>query len=175
MNAPGELMDDLRLLEPPNPLLPYYWAGAALALFLIILIGWTLVRRARSRRCVEAKIDCPGAQEDALAALQELFTLVKEEQGRMYAIESSAIIRRFIERRFGIRAPAQSTDEFLHAAQSAQELGEEHQAALGVFLKCCDLLKFGRGRADRAELEELHAAAVRFVYETTASGSTSPL
>jgi hypothetical protein len=96
---------------------------------------------------------------------------VEEQQGKSYAIESSAIIRRYIEHRFRIRAPARSTDEFLHEAQSAPELAAEYRTSLGVFLRCCDILKFGRGLANRSELEELHAAAVQFVYETAAASS----
>ena len=41
-----------------------------------------------------------------------------------------------------------------------------HRELLAEFLGCCDFLKFARARAELAELEAQHQAAVRFVRET---------
>ena len=86
--------------------------------------------------------------------------------GREYAIESSAVIRTYIERRFGLRAPVLVTSEFLEHAKESPHLGPHYADILGDYLRRCDRLKFGRGHADRAELEQIHAAAIRFVMET---------
>jgi hypothetical protein len=169
MNPPLELVEDLRLLEPPNPWIVYYWAGGLVGALLLLLLIRAIVKRLRRPRVGVPLAEIRAAQRDALSALEGLFHLIDEGQGKTYAIESSAVIRHYIERRFGIRAPMRSTDEFLHDAQTAPELSPEFRELLSQFLRCCDLLKFARGIATRPELEELHAAAIRFVKETIAS------
>jgi hypothetical protein len=166
MSAPLELVEDLRLLEPPNPWIVYYWAGGLVGALLLFLLIRAIVKRLRRPHVGVPLAEIRAAQRDALSALEGLFHLIVEGQGKTYAIESSAIIRQYIERRFGIRAPTHSTDEFLHEAQDAPELSPEFRELLSQFLRCCDLLKFARGIATRSELEELHTAAVQFVKET---------
>ncbi len=106
------------------------------------------------------------AHANALADLERLFALIDSEQSRPYAIESSAIIRRYIEVRFDLAAPQRSTEEFLAEAQHSPKLAPEYQTLLADFLQCCDLLKFARTLANRNELVQLHDAAIHFVKET---------
>ena len=173
---PGELIDDLRLLGAPGPWWTQWWAIAIVA----VLLGFATFRFLRWRRRRLAAVSgvevaAPDtAHEDALAELERLFALVEAERSRPYAIESSAIVRRYIERRFQIRAPLRSTEEFLHEAQHSPRLTAEHQSLLGEFLGCCDFLKFARGLADRVELEKLHRSAVDFVKATRPQAVVQP-
>ncbi len=171
MNGAGELTDDLRLLEPSPPWVWEWWMGAVL---LVLLAGaWWMIRR-RRRLLVSQKptMTMLHAHEDALAALQKLAGLLTEEAARPYSIESSAIIRRYLENRFQIRAPLRSTEEFLNEARHSPKLTADYQQLLGEFLRFCDLIKFARARAGRGELEGFHASAVRFVTETRVKEST---
>ena len=165
MNPPAQLIDDLRLLEPPVPFHLEVWQVAvAVALLLAI---WAFLRWRRSTRSERLQARAvQQAHDDALAELERLFALIDREESRPYAVESSAIIRRYIEQRFGLSAPRRSSEEFLLEAQHSPRLQPPHQALLGEFLRICDLLKFARTFADRGELQNLHAAAVRFVKET---------
>ena len=162
MNPPTELIDDLRLLAPPEPFrLPYGIIFACLVAF--VLIGW-IIRARRMKNSAQAGEDAlKQAHANALAELERLFALIDSEQSRPYAIESSAIIRRYIEVRFDLAAPTRSTEEFLAEAQYSPKLAPEYQTLLADFLQCCDLLKFARTLADRNELVQLHDAAVSFV------------
>ena len=165
MNPPTELIDDLRLLEAPEPFRLNYWP-VLVSLALFVLIGW-IVRLRRARNSAQAHANAmQQAHADALAELERLFALIDTEQSRPYAIESSAIIRRYIEARFRLDAPHRSTEEFLAEAQHSPKLTPEFQKLLADFLHCCDLLKFARTSADRGELAQLHDAAIRFVKET---------
>ena len=168
MNPPTELIDDLRLLEAPEPFRLHYWPVlASLALFM--LIGW-IIRARRAKNTAQANEDAlQKAHANALAELERLFALIDSEQSRPYAIESSAIIRRYIEVRFDLAAPKRSTEEFLAEAQQSPNLAPEFQTLLADFLRCCDLLKFARTLADRNELVQLHEAAICFVKETAPS------
>jgi hypothetical protein len=165
VSAPAELIDDLRLLEPPQPfqINPWMLAGTIVALAAL----WLFVRYCRAASAARARARAVlQAHADALAELERLFALVDQEQSRPYAIESSAIIRRYIEARFELNAPRRSTEEFLAEAEHSPKLAPGHQALLGEFLQVCDLLKFACTLANRAELHQLHDAAVRFVKET---------
>jgi hypothetical protein len=159
------IIDDLRLLEAPGPM--PLWAQV-LAGLLAAGLAWYLVWR---RRRLHARQPSPEAAaqtacEDALAELEKVHKNLARENSRPYAIAVSGIVRRYIERRFNIRAPRRSTEEFLLEARRAAELSEKYQEKLGYFLKCCDFLKFAKGYADTPELELLHNAAVIFVTET---------
>lgn len=163
--ADAGLIDDLRLLEPPEPFRINPWLLAAAAAVLLVL--WLIIRYLRATRSARAQARATQqAYADALAELERLFALVERVESRPYAIESSAIIRRYIETRFELSAPRRSTEEFLVEAQQSPKLSPEHQASLLEYLRICDLLKFARTLANRLELTRLHEAAVGFVKET---------
>ena len=165
MNPPDQLIDDLRLLEPPEPFRLNPWIVAAVLMVLVFL--WWFRRWRKTTHGARSQAQAiRQAHDDALAELERLFALIEREESRPYAIESSAIIRRYIEVRFDLAAPKRSTEEFLAEAQHSPKLGPDHQTLLGDFLGYCDLLKFARTFANRTELKELHEAAVRFVKET---------
>lgn len=158
------LIDDLRLLEAPRPLALVWWI--VIAVGVLGLIGLVLWRRAAARRPQPSAAMIEKATEDALAELEKLRKLISVENSRLYAIQVSGVVRRYIERRFGIRAPHRSTEEFLVEAQNSPLLGERFQPRLREFLAGCDFLKFARAHAEVVELEAMHSAAARFVAET---------
>ena len=168
MNPPSELIDDLRLLEAPEPFRLNYWP--VLASLALVVLAWWIIRSLRSKAFAHAHADALAqAHADALAELERLFALIETAQSRPYAIESSAIIRRYIEVRFNLAAPTRSTEEFLAEARHSPKLAPEYQTLLSDFLHYCDLLKFARTFADRGELTQLHEAAICFVKETAPS------
>ena len=172
VNPPAELIDDLRLLEAPEPFRLNYWP--ILASLVLFLLTWWIIRKLRSRVSAHAHADALAkAHANALAELERLFALIDSEQSRPYAIESSAIIRRYIEVRFDLAAPKRSTEEFLSEAQHSPKLASEYQELLADFLQCCDLLKFARTFADRGELTRLHETAICFVKETAPPRETA--
>ena len=159
------IIDDLRVLQAPRPLTAREWAMIAAG--VLVLAGIWLWRRARSRRARPlTPAEIQAVQEDALAELEKLKPLIQAATSRAYAIGASGVVRRYLERRFGIRAPRRSTEEFLHEAQQSEKLDQRHRGHLGKFLAGCDFLKFARGHAEVDELEMLHQAAKTFVSET---------
>jgi hypothetical protein len=164
MNTATNLIDDLRILEAPHPW-SYWacWAGAVVGLAAVVF-WWLRLRQLRSER--PHSTVATHAHEDALSALEKARTLIRPGNSKAYAIEVSGIVRRYIENRFGIRAPHRSTEEFLQEAKVSPLLEPRYQSSLAGFLTGCDFLKFARGVAEVTELETLHEAAVRFVSET---------
>jgi hypothetical protein len=164
-NAPTNILDDLRLLQAPQPLTWSEWL--LLALGAAAMAGFILWRRARARRAgrpPEAVIQ--AARIDALAELEKLRGMIAAPNSRPYAIAVSGVVRHYIERRFALRAPWRSTEEFLAEALKSPVLDSRHQQNLAQFLAGCDFLKFARATAEVPELTTLHQAAVQFVTDT---------
>jgi hypothetical protein len=163
VNNTTNIIDDLRFLEPWTA--PPVWVWVLLAA-VIVGVVMLIRRRNAARRTAQGAQVAAHAHEDALAELEKARALMSPENSRPYGIEVSGIVRRYIERRFNIVAPRRSTEEFLIEAAASAKLEPGHRALLAEFLGSCDFLKFARARAELAELEAQHQAAVRFVTET---------
>lgn len=164
MNTATNIIDDLRLLEPWQG--PPLWAWVVIALLVFGGIFLLVRRRNAAHSTVPGAQDAARAHENALAELEKARALMSPEKSRPYGIEVSGIIRRYVERRFGLVAPRRSTEEFLVEASASAKLEPAHRQLLAEFLGTCDFLKFARAHAELAELEAQHKAAVRFVTET---------
>lgn len=166
------LVEDLRLLAPPS----YDWAlGLALALVAATALVWILRRSARPRH-EHASTAAPDAAawNQALSELERLTPLLCPDRSREYGIASTTILRRYLEARYGLRAPLQTTEEFLVNAASSPRLPAADRDGLAEFLRLCDLFKFGRFVASAAELGQLHAAAVAFVLRSQPAPAAAP-
>ncbi len=110
----------------------------------------------------------PPADAVALAALWELRARGWIEAGRIepFYVELSGIVRRYLEDRFGLRAPEQTTEELISAATSSDLLSAERQTLVRDFLAHCDLVKFARHAPDPEAMHAAWAAAERLVRET---------
>ncbi|MDQ3366025.1 MAG: hypothetical protein M3680_11410 [Myxococcota bacterium] len=132
--------------------------------------GVLLVRGLRARRRIEQQ---RSAYEDAVAQLRAL-----EDRGAPDAatadswfVALSAIVRTYLEKRYGIRAPELTTEEFLqHVADvridGSVGLSAEHRALLVQFLERCDRVKFAGYRPDAEESLATLAAARGFIEDT---------
>ena len=164
-----DIIEDLRLLSPPQP---WLWLLTIAAVALALGIVFWIQRRRRLRRTQHplARALATPLWDVALAELESLSPLLDLRHSRDYAIRSTAILRQYIEARYGLRAPNQATEEFLMAAGQSPVLPVEHRASLRRFLELCDLVKFGRYLAPAAELAPLHAAAIAFVLASRPAG-----
>jgi hypothetical protein len=153
------LIEDFRLLHPPNFAWMLWLALVAVAVAALI---WLTRRRTSSATCSEP-VNSLAVWDETLRELERLLPLLRPDQSRAYAIASTHLIRRYLERRHGLAAPRLATEEFLAAARHSAALSEADRARLEEYLRWCDLLKFGRARAETTELQHLHEAAVEFV------------
>jgi hypothetical protein len=165
------LIEDLRLLSPPD----HRWALVlAVAVMTVLALLWWWRRHPRLRPAAPDAPESPGAPpwETALAELERLTALLHPDTSRAYAMASTAVLRGYVEQRYGLQAPRLATEEFLVAASRAEALPPDHREGLGRFLRLGDLLKFGRYTATAGELGELHAAALAFVMASRPNGET---
>jgi hypothetical protein len=136
------------------------------SLALVLVSGVLLLYRAlRARRRIEQQ---RSAYDEAVTALRAL-----EDRGAPDAqaadawfVELSAIVRRYLEQRYEIRAPELTTEEFLQVATARPELREDHRGLLSSFLERCDRVKFAGYRPDAEESLATLAAARGFVEDT---------
>jgi hypothetical protein len=78
----------------------------------------------------------------------------------------SDTVRRYVEGRFGISAPEQTTKEFLAAARHHPQIIEDHQRLLASFLRAADMVKYAAQRPGPTECEHGLDAARGFVRES---------
>jgi hypothetical protein len=154
---------DVPTNEPPAWL--KYVIGAV-GLGVVILILWML-RRHRSRKPVAAPPPVPAH----VWAMQELDRLAAENlvsRGEFHAFffRLSLIARQYIERRFGIMAAEQTTDEFLREVRTNPVLNDDQRTLLSRFLRLADMVKFAKLQPQPGESEEVFAAARNFVQQT---------
>lgn len=135
-------------------------SGAAL------LALWLARRR---RRAAEAAFEPePPAHAWAMAALAQLEREGLLEQGAFepFYTRLSDIVRRYIEKRFGLMAPERTTDEFLAEARRGDALSEGHKTLLEGFLRAADMVKFALHLPRGEDAREALGAARGFVEET---------
>jgi hypothetical protein len=137
--------------------------GIASGVAVLASGGILLLRAAKQRRSVANQ---RSAYDDAvakLAALQGRGAPTSDDADAWF-VELSAIVRRYLERRYVIRAPELTTEEFLVVA--AGRLSAEHRALLEAFLERCDRVKFAGYRPDSDESIAALNAARAFVEDT---------
>jgi hypothetical protein len=124
-----------------------------------------LVRALGARRRIEQQRSAYDEAVSQLRALEDRGA-PDAEAADSWFVELSAIVRRYLEQRYEIRAPELTTEEFLLVATARPELGPEHRALLTQFLERCDRVKFAGYRPDAEESLATLKAARGFVEDT---------
>lgn len=149
------------LPEPRAPRWPWYVGG-----IVVLAVAAPFVLRAylHWRRLARRK----SAYELARARLDELVAAgtPSSESMEPFYVELSAIVRRYLEDRFELRAPELTTEEFLDVASSSPDVTNEHQVLLRSFLRQADLVKFAHSVPGAGTVEESLQSARRFLEET---------
>ncbi len=165
----AEEVASLDLLHPPAkpvalpapPMTVTAWALPAGSLFLLAL-AVLLVRRIRRRPPREQRL---SPFERAMHALEELAASGKGLSGeaKIFYVELTGIVRRFLEDVTGIRAAEQTTEEFLAAIREHPSFDAGWRQELGEFLEAADLVKFAGRIPDKEALQESLERARRFL------------
>lgn len=140
--APAEdvvnILRPVRIWPSLRTVLRYVLEGLV-ALGLLALLGFAVRALVRYRRILRM-----SPRERALRELGLLLARDLPGQGRFkdYYVELTMVVRRFIQRRYGIRAPRLTTEEFLEAARSNPAFTASTVKRLSTFLESADLIKF---------------------------------
>ncbi len=116
---------------------------------IIIIIGVILlIIYFRKRNKSDTALEIIPAHIIALKELNDLEEKELAEKGHIgeFHHRLSVILRDYIENRFDIRAPEQTTEEFMQEMSTTKRIGEEHKDLLKEYLTQCDLIKFAKFR-----------------------------
>jgi len=166
-----DIRDDAAPVEIPRPPLPWGWLGGGAGAALLAAAGvvWWLRRRRPSAAAAAAR------EPAHLAAFRALEALVAEDlvgQGRVKAFYQgvSGILRTYIENRFGLHAPEQTTEEFLLAIRSGSALPAEYRPLLEEFLAHCDMVKFAELQPTSEQIQKTFDSCKSFIAGTAPAG-----
>ena len=142
---------------------PWFVGGVGGAIVLAALIVY-LIRRPRP-------VPPPRpAHEIAMEALRALAAkdLITKGQIEPFFVEITWIIRDYIELAFGLRAPEQTTEEFLGNITSAPVVAR-HRSVLEPFLTAADEVKFARATPETGTIQRAFDTARDFIIQTSSS------
>ncbi|MBI4430930.1 MAG: hypothetical protein HY587_04365 [Candidatus Omnitrophica bacterium] len=174
--AEEEGLRDLKapLLLPAQT--PFWIFGA---LFLLVLsagggIGWYFYRKHLW------KTEPPPPRPAHELALEELdrieqMDLIAKRQIKEYYYLVSNCLRKYLEDRFGIRAPEQTTEEFLDSVTKGQLLDGRFVNILKEYLAHCDLVKYAKMMPTAEEIRKALETTRHFIEETKPAPVVSPV
>jgi hypothetical protein len=154
---PKDIAPPLSLPRPGWPI--EIWLG--LVIVVVVAALGLLAWRRRRRRALA--VQPQPAHILALAELDRLqqAALGDEERVEAFYVRLSAILRRYLGWRYGLRALMQTTDEFVAGLPRAEGALAPYGPVLAALLANFDLVKFARYRPGRGDMEE----ALRWVRE----------
>jgi len=164
------LSNEIRDVKPPvdwpeSFLWPW---GILLIMGTLILTGslcWWLYQK-RKLKALSLKSKTPwelaherlrSLEQNGLGTLEEL---------KAFYVALSAIVRRYMEERFAIRAPEMTTEEFLNYLRASPDLNPQQKETFKNFLNACDMVKFARYGPTEKEARESLLLAKKLVDET---------
>lgn len=168
-----EDLEEVKLneIKPPVPFPRSYnlwiWLGVGSVLIVGgITVAVILIRR--RKKVEEVWSQRVPAHELAYAELRRLVAedLVKKGEIKVFYQRLSGIVRYYIENRFGLRAPEQTTEEFLTGLEAAQEFPGTYKPLLKTFLNHCDLVKFAEHQPRAEDIQRTFDSCKAFIKGT---------
>ncbi|MFH0946749.1 MAG: hypothetical protein V2A76_16260 [Planctomycetota bacterium] len=129
---------------------------------LLLLLGLVLLLRRTRRQKPERP---PTPAELARLEFERLLADDPLARGELqtFFVELTGIVRRYIERTTEVRAPEQTTEEFLREMWSHPAFDSAAKALLTAFLEAADLVKFAAHQPSWPDIEESFDRAQEFV------------
>ena len=160
----------LNEIEPPLPYPRSYrvwiFSGAGILLVLLLAVGIFLYRRRlNGREIIGERLKAHEIAYNELKVLVDE-NLIETGEIKQFYLRLSAIVRRYIENRFGLKAPEQTTEEFLTGLEKASEFPDEYKPLLKDFLKHCDLVKFARFEPGADDIQNSFDSCKAFIKGT---------
>ncbi len=139
--------------------------GLAVLLAALVAAGLWVWRRKKSRAWQAPPIP---PHDIAFAALQQLLAedLIGQGAIKEFHTRLSDILRRFLEGRFDLHAPEQTTEEFLRDSRTERVLSRDARNTLRDFLTQCDLVKFAEHLPGTGEIQRAFDICKEFILNT---------
>lgn len=137
------------------------YTAALLGLGALAYGAWRLIRRIR--RAVQLRRMSP--RERALFELAELIAkgLIARDRVKEFYFELTMIVRAYIERAHAIRAPEQTTEEFLAAVSNDPRFSPDVIKRLRNFMQAADLVKYAGFHPDAPSVDQATTTARTYI------------
>ena len=155
---------DLEPMAPPQLIhdgTMWWWLGGGL-LALAALAAYFLKRRRRER---SMPVYQPSAEEIAHSQLDRLLAENLPSQGMFkdFYLRLTGIVRNYIEGITGLRAPEQTTEEFLREMGRREIFSSVESNRLKEFLEAADMVKYAGQTPDSLQIDESILRAKEFI------------
>jgi hypothetical protein len=173
---PSSPMTDIHDIKPAlavgHDLRWVFWALAVLALLALAALAW---RRWRKPARPAATQSAPPPLAPDAEALQLLDALAAEGNldPKQFYFRLSAVVRRYIERRFDFPAAEMTTEELLPRVDRLP-IAPERVQTLKAFCRAADPVKFGGAPAEPGRMARDLAFARDLVHRTSATAEAAP-
>ena len=164
-------------VNPRRDLPPLSWklvgiVAGALALVALVVVCLLLVIKAIAAKVREIKM---SPIQRAMVELDRLLRKGLPGRGRYkdFYVELTMVVRRYVQRKYGIRAPNMTTEEFLHELAQSGRQNADQSKTLTEFLESADLVKFA-GLEATPEMADAATGKARGYLETDNSLQSQP-
>lgn len=159
---------------------PIWWwiIGVTLGTLAVALAARRLARRRTGQVAIAAReVRIVPAHIWALGELDRLIgeRLVARGQVQEFYYRINALLREYIERRFGMMAGEQTSEEFIRSLRDSHQLQSVHKAALQQFVDACDPVKYARHKPGDADVKWVEDTARQVIVETADTGGNGEL
>jgi hypothetical protein len=183
VNVTSELGDEapnlanLEPMLPPEPVSDAFATGwfIALAGAGIVAIVLIFLCRRRKRRVIEPRRLTP--EEIAHAALAALLQEDLPGRGMIkeFYLRLTGIVRQYIEDTTGLRAPEQTTEEFLRDMRSRDTFPPDRSVRLAEFLEAADMVKYAGQEPGSGQIDQATTRAREFIAASSFTDEAQPL
>jgi len=129
-------------------------------LAVLALVIW-LIRKTHE----QIQVRKMSPKERAMRELSKLLGkhLVEKHKVKEFYLELTMIVRRYIERSYGVRAPEQTTEEFLEAVAQSPIFDSKTVEVLKEFLESADLVKFAGFKPEQDSIDKSVSTAKKYI------------
>jgi len=140
-------------------------AGSAAVLAALVAVALWIWRRKKTQAQQAPPVP---PHEIAFGALERLLAedLIGQGMIKEFHTRLSDILRHFLEGRFDLHAPEQTTEEFLRDKSTERALSRDARGALRDFLTQCDLVKFAEYLPGSGEIQRAFDICKEFILNT---------
>ncbi|MDF7808757.1 hypothetical protein P4E94_15015 [Pontiellaceae bacterium B12219] len=166
-DATSQIADIKGMQKLPGRIPQWIWfvLGTAAIAFLIGLITSKLWKNRETLIPKAPPVPPHTLALQALEALKNKGLLEKDECNPFYT-ELSLILRSYLEGRFKLNAPDETTEEIIEELSKSPELNGSQRNILQEFMRQADMVKFAKGHPDRTTMESAFSTTRQFVEET---------
>lgn len=159
---------------------PIWWwiIGVTLGTLAVALAARRIARRRAGPVSVAAsQVRIVPAHIWALGELDRLIAerLVARGLVQEFYFRINALLREYIERRFGMMAGEQTSEEFIRSLHGSSHFQSAHKAVLQQFVDACDPVKYARHTPGDADVKWVADTARQVIIETADSGGNGEL